>query len=102
MYIDFTEDPNKLQNLISTIKAHRGRGDGPEDWVSAYKIILNNLKWRDGVKFIIHIADAPAHGSPKDYCYFYSFPFQIFKKQLQIDIVAVKIMQMNNIRRYFL
>ena len=89
-YINFTEDPNKLQNFISKITAHGGGGDGPEDWVSAYRIVVNNLKWRDGVKFIIHIADAPAHGSPNDYCHFYSIPKEAAKLDKLIEEIAKK------------
>ena len=40
-----------------------GGGDTPEDWVGAYNIALNNISWRNGVRCIIHIADAGAHGS---------------------------------------
>ena len=50
-----------LKNKISTIKAYGG-GDGPEDWVEGYKIVLKNMKWKGGIKLIIHIADAGAHG----------------------------------------
>ena len=40
-----------------------GGGDGPEDWVGAYNIVLNNISWREHAsKAVIHIADAPAHG----------------------------------------
>ena len=73
-YKDFTSDPNELRSFVSTIDAHGGEGDGPEDWVSAYNIVLNNLKWRNGIKLIIHIADAQPHGSPSDYTSIYSFP----------------------------
>ena len=34
----------------------------PEDWVGAYKKVNNEIKWRNGNKVIIHIADAGAHG----------------------------------------
>lgn len=78
------------KNLLQKIKAHGGGGDGPEDWVSAYRIVVNNLKWRNGVKFIIHIADAPAHGSPKDYCHFYSFPNEAQKLDKLIEEIAKK------------
>jgi len=87
---DFTEDPKILENYISGISAHGGGGDGPEDWVSAYSIVLNCLSWRNGVKFIIHIADSPAHGSPNDYgnpeCY--SLPEEAFKLDKLIEKCA--------------
>ena len=73
-YIDFTSDPNKLRNFVSNIGAHGGGGDGPEDWVSAYEIVINKLQWRNGINLIIHIADAQPHGSPDDYTSCYSFP----------------------------
>ena len=73
-YKDFISDPNELSLFVSKIDAHGGGGDGPEDWVSAYNIVLNNLKWRNGIRLIIHIADAQPHGSPNDYTSIDSFP----------------------------
>ena len=57
------DDINKVKDKIKSVKAHGG-GDGPEDWVGAFKIALNTdiIRWRRGIKLIIHIADAPAHG----------------------------------------
>ena len=54
---------NIVREKIEPVKAYGG-GDGPEDWVGAFKIALdsNIIKWREGIKLIIHIADAPAHG----------------------------------------
>ena len=60
-YFQFTTDMKDLENKISKIKAEGG-GDIPEDWVGGYEIALNNMKWRNGIKLIIHIADAGAHG----------------------------------------
>ena len=46
------------------ISSERARsGGGPEDWVGAYDKALDNIAWRYGTRLIIHIADAPAHGS---------------------------------------
>ena len=55
-------DVNKLKSEIASERA-TGGGDGPEDWVGAYDMSLNNIAWRNGTRLIIHIADAPAHGS---------------------------------------
>ena len=57
------DDINNLKKKIEFIKAYGG-GDEPEDWVGAFKIALdtNIINWRKGIKLIIHIADAPAHG----------------------------------------
>ena len=55
-------DVNILKSELSIEKADGG-GDGPEDWVGAYDMALNNIAWRNGTRLIIHIADAPAHGS---------------------------------------
>ena len=60
-FFDFTEDMEDLKEKISKVKAYGG-GDGPEDWVGGYDIALNKMKWRNGIKLIIHIADAGAHG----------------------------------------
>ena len=53
---------DKLKKRMNTIKAYGG-GDFPEDWVGAYKILLNGIKWREGSKkLVFHLADAGAHG----------------------------------------
>ena len=60
-YFPLTNNMEKLEKNISTIKASGG-GDIPEDWVEGYSLALNNIEWRNGIKLIIHIADAGAHG----------------------------------------
>ena len=55
-------DVDKLKSEIASESA-TGGGDGPEDWVGAYDMALDNIAWRNGTRLIIHIADAPAHGS---------------------------------------
>ena len=55
-------DVNLLKMEIGKETASGG-GDGPEDWVGGYDLALNNIAWRNGTRLIIHIADAPAHGS---------------------------------------
>jgi hypothetical protein len=59
---DLNDDVESLIGFLSTIQA-TGGGDGPEDWVGAYEIALKHIHWRSGAKTIVHIADAPAHGS---------------------------------------
>jgi hypothetical protein len=59
---DLNDDVESLISFLSTVRADGG-GDGPEDWVGAYNIALKQIHWRDGAKTIVHIADAPAHGS---------------------------------------
>ncbi|KAK8886006.1 hypothetical protein M9Y10_041465 [Tritrichomonas musculus] len=58
-------DVNSLRNDIGKVCANGG-GDGPEDWVGAYRAALDQINWRKGIRLIIHIADAPAHGH--SYC----------------------------------
>ena len=60
--IDLTDNVNSLPGKISKIKAYGG-GDEPEDWVGAYKIANEKISWRNGVRIIIHLADAGAHGN---------------------------------------
>ena len=50
-----------LQNNIGKIEAYGGK-DIPEDWVGGYSIVLKDMKWKNGIKLVIHIADAGAHG----------------------------------------
>ncbi|MCQ2965050.1 MAG: hypothetical protein MJ203_05735 [archaeon] len=58
---DFTSDMNAFQKYINSQVASGGAGL-PEDWVGAYTL-AKTLSWRDGIKLIIHIADASAHGT---------------------------------------
>jgi len=55
-------DVNVLKNELASEVA-TGGGDIPEDWVGGFDLALNNIAWRNGTRLIIHIADAPAHGS---------------------------------------
>jgi hypothetical protein len=59
---DFTNDIDNLVRFFAGVHASGG-GDGPEDWVGALKLSLDRVRWRDGQKTLILIADAPAHGS---------------------------------------
>ena len=62
-YFQFTNNIKDLEKNIGTVKAYGG-GDGPEDWVGGYDIALNKMDWsKNGIKLIIHIADAGAHGT---------------------------------------
>ena len=56
-----TNNMKNLRDYISTIKTKGGFGKGG-DWVSGYGLTLNEIKWREGTKLIIHIADDGAHG----------------------------------------
>ena len=59
--INLTDQVNSLPEQIKKIKAYGG-GDMPEDWVGAYKLVNEKINWRNGLKVIIHLADAGAHG----------------------------------------
>ena len=61
-YIDLTDNIEYFKSFVSTMNPDDG-GDGPEDWVGGYNIALNNINWRKGVRCIIHIVDAGAHGT---------------------------------------
>eukprot|EP00475_Leptophrys_vorax_P033438 TRINITY_DN52526_c0_g2_i1.p1 TRINITY_DN52526_c0_g2~~TRINITY_DN52526_c0_g2_i1.p1 ORF type:complete len:592 (+),score=153.08 TRINITY_DN52526_c0_g2_i1:3190-4965(+) len=59
--LDFTEDVDAFEAYVAGVVA-TGGGDGPEDIGGAYRK-ANALSWSQGTRVIIHIADAPAHGS---------------------------------------
>ena len=59
-FFPLTNNMEDLKRKISKIRA-QGGGDVPEDWVEGYNLALN-MNWRNGLKLIIHIADAGAHG----------------------------------------
>ena len=78
--VDSQEDKHELFDLNSNVKELKefitninaiGGGDQSEDWDGAYKLILNKynnnnyndkINWGQGLKLVIHIADAGAHG----------------------------------------
>ena len=59
--INLTDQANSIPEQIKQIEAYGG-GDIPEDWVGAYKLVNEKINWRNGMKVIIHLADAGAHG----------------------------------------
>ena len=59
--IDFTKDENIFKSQLEE-KPLQGGNDCAEDWVSGFRIALEELKWGNGTKLIFHIADAPQHG----------------------------------------
>ena len=61
-YFQFTSNIKELEKNIENV-TESGGGDIPEDWVGGYDMALNKMEWRDGIKLIIHIADAGAHGT---------------------------------------
>ena len=60
-YFDFNENALEFKVFVINISAEGG-ADIPEDWAGAFNL-SRKLSWRyDSYKFIIHIADAAAHG----------------------------------------
>ena len=60
-FLDLTDNIDFLVQFFELVPAEGG-GDGPEDVYGALKITLERTSWRNGLKTIIFIADAPAHG----------------------------------------
>ena len=60
--INLTNEVESLPEKISKIHPDGG-ADIPEDWAGAYKIINEQINWRNGNKAIFHLADAGAHGN---------------------------------------
>jgi surface protein len=59
---DFDKNALNFKNFTMNIRA-TGGADGPEDWAGAFNL-AKNLSWQnDSLKFIIHIFDAPGHGT---------------------------------------
>jgi len=58
---DFDKNALNFKNFTMNIRADGGE-DWPEDWAGAFNL-SKYLSWQnDSLKFIVHIADAPAHG----------------------------------------
>ena len=79
--IDLTDQVNTLPERISKIKANGG-GDIPEDWVGAYKIANEKINWRNGLKVIIHLADAGAHG--REFTLYDKYPLESDKLKKEL------------------
>ena len=58
---DLNDDVLSLKFFISNVKPIGG-GDEAEDWAGGYKLAINHINWRNGLKVIIHICDADSHG----------------------------------------
>ena len=89
--IDLTDQVNTLPEKISKIRA-TGGGDLPEDWVGAYKLANEKINWRNGLKVIIHLADAGAHG--KEFTLYDKYPLEsdkLKKELLQCSQNNIKI-----------
>ncbi|KAH7091525.1 hypothetical protein FB567DRAFT_436409 [Paraphoma chrysanthemicola] len=64
--IDFTTSADEVRSFIGTLEASGG-GDTPEDVLGAFQAALS-LSWSQQTRCIIHIADAPGHGSTMHKC----------------------------------
>lgn len=108
-YRDPVDSPNEKNNIYSlkkdkdilkdqiSLEKPYGGGDGPEDWVGGFDLALNRINWGNGIRLIIHIADAPAHGS--EWCGFSNHNeenhklYEIVQKTIEknIKIIAFQI-----------
>ena len=85
--IPLTNDMIYFQNRVEEINAYGGNDD-PEDWVGAFKKLNTSIAWRNGIKLIIHIADAPAHG--KLFCGYDNYNEEETKLPPLLEIIAKK------------
>jgi disulfide oxidoreductase YuzD len=85
--IDLTDEEVSLPEKIGKIQA-TGGGDLPEDWVGAYQLANEKISWRDGIKVIIHLADAGAHG--KLFTTSDKYPEEEAKLIKELEICATK------------
>jgi len=60
-FYPLTKDLKEIKNFCDKWEIQSG-GDEAEDWAGGYEIALNEMKWRDDKRIIVHICDAPAHG----------------------------------------
>lgn len=70
-----TKRPSDIKRFLNNSVCYKGGNDGPEDWASGYKCLLDKIDWdENSEKIVIHIADAPAHGKSFNGNTFYSLP----------------------------
>jgi hypothetical protein len=63
---DLDKEAENLATWLEDIKPEGG-GDGPEDFVGAFRAVFERITWREGSKrALTWMADAPAHG--RRYC----------------------------------
>lgn len=60
--LPFTKDVEQLRVFFKNQTAIGG-GDAPEDVVGGLKAAANNMHWAGHIRFVLLIADAPAHGA---------------------------------------
>ena len=63
----FQEDADKARNFFDKLVA-TGGGDTPENVNGAFQKALYELEWKNPVRIIVHIADAPCHGKEFHTC----------------------------------
>jgi len=64
--IDFNENGTEIESGLAGVVA-TGGGDAPEDIAGAFKKVLG-LNWFGNTRIVIHIADAPCHGTKYHNC----------------------------------
>ena len=97
-YIQLTSQINDFKDYVDTIQLLDG-GDEPEDWAGGYEL-CTKMNWENGIRIVIHIADAPAHsilynngGDGNDYSYQGTRLDNLIKQcaKMNLNIVAFKI-----------
>ena len=58
----FSEDIDKAKAFLDK-QGPSGGGDAPEDVNGAFQLALYSLEWKNSVRIIVHVADAPCHGT---------------------------------------
>ena len=57
----FSDDIDQAKAFLDRLGASGG-GDAPEDVNGGFQMALYQLEWKNPVRIIIHVADAPCHG----------------------------------------
>lgn len=60
--LPFTKNVEELRTFFNNQRASGCGGDIPEDVIGGLKTAANEMDWAGHIKFVLLIADAPAHG----------------------------------------
>eukprot|EP00775_Hariotina_reticulata_P003371 gene3371-3646_t len=105
--LPFTEDNNELVSMVKQLRA-QGGGDEPEDMMAALSTVAQ-MDWKAKARFLVLIADSPAHGrdcnddpkdaypsgSPRPNCDLPTVMKQLCKQQVDVMLMPVKALKLD-------
>ncbi|CAG8504583.1 13183_t:CDS:1 [Acaulospora colombiana] len=60
--LDFTESRREFEEYVQNNVSATGGGDTPEDVLGGLNAAITQMTWRNNIRVLLHICDAPPHG----------------------------------------